>query len=360
MCGVCRKKQKEGDTRDAQEIAVEYNDKVIYPDKVRINRCYLHHYSFAKDWQMILCTVFGKKMEYGGEVGDMKEEMTFDKSFWKSFGWFLLIALVICCLPWLLTRHLWIDFSSTGEIGDTIGGIMGPFIAIAAAGLTFIAFWVQYKANIQQRHDIAIERFESNLFEMIHIQQEIINGLLIEKVSSDIGPQRGRDVFQYVYETADHRIWLGDECKDTTLRHALEISDEPKMTISSLRNMWFLDHYYRYLFRIFKYIDDADKNVISDEKKYEYTGIVRATLSQYELIMLFYSAFSNPKFKNLIEKYALLQNLRMGLLASQADITLYGRKLSPKYSYKQDEDRNMELEYRKSAFVHQRYNSADE
>ena len=46
---------------------------------------------------------------------------------------------------------------------------MGPFIAIAAAGLTFIAFWVQYKANIQQRHDIAIERFESNLFEMIHI-----------------------------------------------------------------------------------------------------------------------------------------------------------------------------------------------
>lgn len=61
-------KQKEGDTRDAQEIAVEYNDKVIYPDKVRINRYYLHHYSFAEDWQMILCTVFGTKMEYAGEV----------------------------------------------------------------------------------------------------------------------------------------------------------------------------------------------------------------------------------------------------------------------------------------------------
>lgn len=61
-------KQKEGDMRDAQEIAVEYNDKVIYPDKVRINRYYLHHYSFAKDWQMILCTVFGKKMEYNGEL----------------------------------------------------------------------------------------------------------------------------------------------------------------------------------------------------------------------------------------------------------------------------------------------------
>lgn len=61
-------KQKDGDNRDAQEIAVEYNDKVIYPDKVRINRYYLHHYSFAKDWQMILCTVFGRKMEYNGEI----------------------------------------------------------------------------------------------------------------------------------------------------------------------------------------------------------------------------------------------------------------------------------------------------
>lgn len=61
-------KQKEGDMRDAQEIAVEYNDNVIYPDKVRINRYYLHHYSFAKDWQMILCTVFGRKMEYAGEI----------------------------------------------------------------------------------------------------------------------------------------------------------------------------------------------------------------------------------------------------------------------------------------------------
>ena len=39
-------KQKEGDKRSMQEIAEEYNDKVIYPDKVRINRYYLHNYSF--------------------------------------------------------------------------------------------------------------------------------------------------------------------------------------------------------------------------------------------------------------------------------------------------------------------------
>lgn len=51
-----------------QEIAVWYNDNVIYPDKVRLNCYYYRHYSFIKDIQMIICTVLGKKMEYAGEV----------------------------------------------------------------------------------------------------------------------------------------------------------------------------------------------------------------------------------------------------------------------------------------------------
>ena len=62
------KQQAQGDTRPMQEIAIEYNDTVIYPDKVRLNCYYYHHYSFVKDIQMILCTVLGKKMEYAGEV----------------------------------------------------------------------------------------------------------------------------------------------------------------------------------------------------------------------------------------------------------------------------------------------------
>ena len=61
-------KQAAGDTRPMQEIAVEYNDTVIYPDKVRLNCYYYRHYSFVKDIQMILCTVLGKKMKYAGET----------------------------------------------------------------------------------------------------------------------------------------------------------------------------------------------------------------------------------------------------------------------------------------------------
>ena len=50
------------------ENPIEYNDTVIYPDKVRINLYYLDHYSFIKDIEMIMCTVLGKKMEYNNEI----------------------------------------------------------------------------------------------------------------------------------------------------------------------------------------------------------------------------------------------------------------------------------------------------
>ena len=46
----------------------KYNDEIIYPDKVRLNRYYLHHYSFWTDIKMIFATVLGKKIEYAGEI----------------------------------------------------------------------------------------------------------------------------------------------------------------------------------------------------------------------------------------------------------------------------------------------------
>ena len=61
------KRQAEGDTRPMQEIATEYNDKVLYPDKVRLNCYYYRHYSFWKDIEMIFATVLGRKVKFAGE-----------------------------------------------------------------------------------------------------------------------------------------------------------------------------------------------------------------------------------------------------------------------------------------------------
>ncbi len=45
-----------------------YNDEVLFPDKVRINRYYLHHYSFWMDLRIILATVMGSHLCYGSEI----------------------------------------------------------------------------------------------------------------------------------------------------------------------------------------------------------------------------------------------------------------------------------------------------
>lgn len=49
------------------EDPIAYNDEVIYPDKVRLNRYYYHHYSFVMDLRMIFATVLGKKIFYNNE-----------------------------------------------------------------------------------------------------------------------------------------------------------------------------------------------------------------------------------------------------------------------------------------------------
>lgn len=50
-----------------QEIAIWYNDNIIYPDKVRLNCYYYRNYSFIKDIEMIFATVLGFKVKFAGE-----------------------------------------------------------------------------------------------------------------------------------------------------------------------------------------------------------------------------------------------------------------------------------------------------
>lgn len=62
------KYRDEEDLLATQSNPQKYNDEVIFPDKVRINLYYLHHYSFFKDIEMIFCTVLGRRMKYDNEI----------------------------------------------------------------------------------------------------------------------------------------------------------------------------------------------------------------------------------------------------------------------------------------------------
>ena len=63
--------------------------------------------------------------------------------------WVIIIILLVFTFfaPILFTSFNIIDFSNTGEIGDTIGGITAPFVNLVAAFLVYISFREQIKAN---------------------------------------------------------------------------------------------------------------------------------------------------------------------------------------------------------------------
>lgn len=98
----------------------------------------------------------------------------FNSNFWIYTAIFILAVVFLCkYVPdFYLEKYQTSTYMVSGQIGDIVGGTTGPIIAIIAAYLTFLAFWMQYKANRQQREDISLERFESNLYEMLHLHRE--------------------------------------------------------------------------------------------------------------------------------------------------------------------------------------------
>ena len=114
----------------------------------------------------------------------------------------LLFIIVIGLAPYIFTRN-WtnIDFTDTGNIGSTIGGITAPFIGVLSALLVFLSFRAQINANRYQIQSIEIERrkreLDNEITFLYHRLEEIkenglkqqlkdslrdINGLLSEMI----------------------------------------------------------------------------------------------------------------------------------------------------------------------------------
>lgn len=77
------------------------------------------------------------------------------RSFFIYFGLILLLPLVFT----IKTDINRINFTNTGQIGDTIGGITAPFIGLISAYLIYISFKQQFLANqmiIESRQEDAV------------------------------------------------------------------------------------------------------------------------------------------------------------------------------------------------------------
>lgn len=261
------------------------------------------------------------------------------------------IAIVVCVLVWVfgaaVTRWYALHYASSvvnnaaGLFGDSFGAVNALISALAFAGV-IVTFYLQRKELDLQRQELKaqreeftqqnktlkLQRFENTFFNMVQLQQQIVNDLYIqlsEREQVTQGGQwgnevivdksvRGRKVFEYIYKTRV-RFRKNEGCFATIINKGMT-------NYGQVVHRELLDHYFRYLYTILRYVDkteafDVNEEGTADEEytfkqKYHYTTILRATLSRYELLMIYYnglSTFGNKKLKPLIERYSLLNNL---------------------------------------------------
>jgi uncharacterized membrane protein len=203
-----------------------------------------------------------------------------------------------------------------GTFGDFLGGVLNPV-------LTFLSFMALLFTIILQQREIhgakedakvlqdqrradrlSSERmqFENTFFQMVSIHNTIVNSIDVDR-----GPSKnqlhGRECFKH----------FRDEMQ--TFYDADATADELKKSLAAHDHLWKsyqndLAHYYRYLYNIIRFINESDVN------KTRYIRILRAQLSDFELLVLFYNGLFPlaAKFKEYVEFFTLFDNLPKDLL----------------------------------------------
>jgi hypothetical protein len=254
--------------------------------------------------------------------------------------------------PYILTLSSFVkDFSDTGQIGDTVGGIVTPFITLAGVFITFLAFYMQYKANqIQidnfrkeltyQQLQFQKQQFENQFYEMLKLHKENVNEIIITpnlSSKSDIKPISGRAAFQFFIDqiTLFYLVRVNDigssfEKSDfieayTDFYHGINNMDYSEEYISFKKrlesyennnnkknptaikqqyanlynydiysgNSHFVSTYLRHLFMTIKFVTNQHENFLNYNEKRQYLLILRTQLSYFEQIFLFYHWLSD-------------------------------------------------------------------
>lgn len=224
-------------------------------------------------------------------------------------------AALVALLLVFVVNLLSIGKSSFGEWGDFFGGVLNPLLTF----LTFMGLLVtivlqqtelresRYElkrsadALGQQNKSLMKQNFENTFFQMLTIHNEIVNS--IDLVSGNGKVTRGRDCFSVFY-TRFNKIYRENK-KKADGRHSEESVLKLSYDLFWREHQTELGHYFRYLYNIIRFI--------KDERQLDgpYTRLVRAQLSDQELLLLFYNCISNNggNFTPLVENYALLDNM---------------------------------------------------
>ena len=196
----------------------------------------------------------------------------------------------------------------SAAIADTYAGTLGVIIAILAAFLTFLAFWIQYLANRQQVNYLKQQRFEDTFFRLLEHYKKILDAIDTRDAKDATKIiATGSECFKRMYNNFKDKVVHGNNSANVNYCY------------DNMQNHYKHDlyHYFTFLYHILKFIKNAE---ISDSEKYKYASILRSTLSAYELVLIFYNCLhenGNTNFKPLVEEFSLFKNIDDSLIINK-------------------------------------------
>lgn len=248
---------------------------------------------------------------------------------------------ILLIVPFLYFINFTGNFSADqaiwGAFGDYLGGILNPIFALFAFIVLVVAILLQANELEAVRIDLASSSramneqaaslkkngFETTFFSMLNMHEELVGKIIYQDGSNQ---HNGRTAFEKYYADLKRKISL----RIQTLQNADKSLLPERATITAINEVYDeffveyeaeLGHYFRFLYQLVKFINDSD---FSDSPLY--TELVRAQLSTYELLLLFYNCISSPskgKFKPLIEKQSLFRGLSVDKLVEKSHHHLY-------------------------------------
>ncbi len=248
------------------------------------------------------------------------------ESLWV-FVALLAAVIAVGCTLWLWIIVSYDKLPDRAAFGELFGGINTLFAGLAFAALTYTLIlqqralslqraqlFDQQKELTQQNDRQSRQAFESMLVQLLGFHHELVKDV---RVSTRQLTFQGRKAFRE----------LADELQGQVVTKERESGNEPSIQVTQdayeafhNRSRGVLDHYFRNLYHIVKFIDASD---LPDPRRY--TSLVRAQLSPAELVLLFYNGLSRygDKFRPLMVKYALLEQLPDSELVSPGHKSLY-------------------------------------
>lgn len=238
-----------------------------------------------------------------------------------------LISYLVTLVFYILTFHakpISGEPSDWGLFGDYIGGVLNPFFAFMALIALIMTLHIQWREAKESKKDAERISVEGRFFQMLGLHHAIVNELKIYKDDGDILVS-GRACFKVICSKVDSiKLMFPGLGRERDF-----IVDEWKKIYDIYS--YCLGHYFHNLECVFLYIDGL-KDEIGEEINNQYIDILRAQLSVYEVLLLFFYSLSDDGagFVALIEKYSLLKQLpikelkRFGDYLYLYEISAYG------------------------------------